>query len=103
MHLKHPLGGIETQRGDLHLGWLAAMCRSSTTTSWHINAVQSGPSRPINSTGPEWRRRWSDEQKRTIGRRVWRREQWSVRLLVAHPWKASEFCLFLTDMSHVLF
>src|SRR4051812_25574389 len=59
MHLKYALAQIETQRGNLRHGRLPSLWRSSTTTSWHIDAVQSGPSTPSTSCA-RWLcpRRW---------------------------------------------
>src|ERR1051325_11147221 len=48
MHLEHSFAKVETYRGNLHCGRLLSSWRSLTTTSWHIDAIQQGPSSPIN-------------------------------------------------------
>ena len=49
--LKYTLLNIQTDRGNLHGGRLLSMWRSATTTLWHIDAGEQGPSTPIISIG----------------------------------------------------
>jgi hypothetical protein len=46
VHLEHALPKIETDGSNLHGGRLLSMWCSSTTTSWHSDAVRQGPSTP---------------------------------------------------------
>jgi hypothetical protein len=46
VHLAQVLGQIETNGGNLHGGRLLSVWRSATTTLWHIDAGEQGPSTP---------------------------------------------------------
>jgi len=52
MHLEDAFAKVETYRGNLHCGRLLSSWRSPTTTSWHIDAVQQGPSTPSTYDAP---------------------------------------------------
>jgi hypothetical protein len=48
--LKDSLGDIQTDRGNLHSGRLLSLWRSATTTLWHFDAGEQGPSTPSSSS-----------------------------------------------------
>jgi hypothetical protein len=49
MHLKDVLGQIQPYRGNLHVGRLLSIVTVNTTTLWHFDAGEQGPSTPSDS------------------------------------------------------
>jgi len=50
VNLKHSLRDIQANRGNLHGGRFLSLWRSATTTLWHIDAGEQGPSTPSSSS-----------------------------------------------------
>src|SRR5262245_2459188 len=48
--LKHSLRNIQADRGNLHGERPLSLWRSATTTLWHIDAGEQGPSTPSSSS-----------------------------------------------------
>jgi len=46
MDLKHVLGQIQANGGNLYLGRLLSIVAFNTTTLWHFDAGEQGPSTP---------------------------------------------------------